>query len=105
MKSKVFWNSIEEENILLFQTDSFVLKGFKIDEYMDFSFIGGSMGSVVGEKIFRGIDYANQYNLPLFIITSSGGARMQEGVYSLMQLAKTSGLCAYRPCGLACVCH
>ena len=57
---------------------------------MDFSFIGGSMGSVVGEKIYRGIGYANEHKLPLFIITSSGGARMQEGVYSLMQLAKIS---------------
>ena len=57
---------------------------------MDFAFIGGSMGSVVGEKIFRAVDYADQNSLPLFIITSSGGARMQEGVYSLMQLAKIS---------------
>ena len=57
---------------------------------MDFAFIGGSMGSVVGEKIFKAIDYADKHKLPLFIITSSGGARMQEGVYSLMQLAKIS---------------
>ena len=57
---------------------------------MDFSFIGGSMGSVVGEKISRAIVKAEQEKLPLVIITSSGGARMQEGAYSLMQLAKTS---------------
>ena len=57
---------------------------------MDFSFIGGSMGSVVGEKISRAIIKAEEENLPLIIITSSGGARMQEGAYSLMQLAKTS---------------
>ena len=57
---------------------------------MDFSFIGGSMGSVVGEKISRAIVKAEEENLPLIIITSSGGARMQEGAYSLMQLAKTS---------------
>ena len=57
---------------------------------MDFSFIGGSMGSVVGEKIFKAIDHANINKSPLFIITSSGGARMQEGIYSLMQLAKIS---------------
>ena len=57
---------------------------------MDFSFIGGSMGSVVGEKIYRAISHADKNKLPLFIITSSGGARMQEGVYSLMQLAKIS---------------
>ena len=57
---------------------------------MDFSFIGGSMGSAVGEKISKGIDKARNEKLPLIIITSSGGARMQEGAYSLMQLAKTS---------------
>ena len=57
---------------------------------MNFSFIGGSMGSVVGEKISRSIDRAEEKNLPLIIITASGGARMQEGAYSLMQLAKVS---------------
>ena len=57
---------------------------------MDFSFIGGSMGSAVGEKISRAIDMARKEKFPLIIITSSGGARMQEGAYSLMQLAKTS---------------
>ena len=57
---------------------------------MDFSFIGGSMGSVVGEKISRAIDIAKDKKLPLVIITASGGARMQEGAYSLMQLAKIS---------------
>ena len=55
---------------------------------MDFSFIGGSMGSVVGEKISRAIDWATDKRLPLVIITASGGARMQEGAYSLMQMAK-----------------
>ncbi len=57
---------------------------------MDFSFIGGSMGSVVGEKIAMAIEYAENNRMPLIIITASGGARMQEGVLSLMQLAKTS---------------
>lgn len=57
---------------------------------MDFSFIGGSMGSVVGEKIARAADYAIDNNLPLMIISKSGGARMMEGTFSLMQLAKTS---------------
>ncbi|WBL21544.1 MULTISPECIES: acetyl-CoA carboxylase, carboxyltransferase subunit beta [unclassified Zunongwangia] len=57
---------------------------------MDFKFIGGSMGSVVGEKIARAADYAIQNNLPLMIISKSGGARMQEAALSLMQLAKTS---------------
>tara|TARA_Y100000588_G_C14120572_1_gene867111 strand:- start:265 stop:1152 length:888 start_codon:yes stop_codon:yes gene_type:complete len=57
---------------------------------MDFSFIGGSMGSVVGEKISQAIDRAAKDLLPLVIITASGGARMQEGAYSLMQMAKIS---------------
>ncbi|MCY7361390.1 MAG: acetyl-CoA carboxylase, carboxyltransferase subunit beta [Ignavibacteria bacterium] len=57
---------------------------------MDFGFIGGSMGSVVGEKISRAIDKAIKTKYPLIIISSSGGARMMEGAISLMQLAKTS---------------
>jgi len=57
---------------------------------MDFKFIGGSMGSVVGEKIARIIDKAYKSKIPLIIISQSGGARMMEGAYSLMQLAKTS---------------
>jgi acetyl-CoA carboxylase carboxyl transferase subunit beta len=57
---------------------------------MDFNFIGGSMGSVVGEKIARAIDYAIEKHLPFIIISKSGGARMMEGAFSLMQLAKTS---------------
>jgi acetyl-CoA carboxylase carboxyl transferase subunit beta len=57
---------------------------------MDFAFVGGSMGSVVGEKISRAIDKAWKANTPLIIISSSGGARMMEAAYSLMQMAKTS---------------
>jgi len=57
---------------------------------MDFSFIGGSMGSVVGEKIARAADYALKNTLPFMIISKSGGARMMEAAFSLMQLAKTS---------------
>ncbi|NUM63242.1 MAG: acetyl-CoA carboxylase carboxyltransferase subunit beta [Ignavibacteriaceae bacterium] len=57
---------------------------------MDFQFIGGSMGSVVGEKISRIIDKACKEKIPLIIISESGGARMMEAAYSLMQLAKTS---------------
>ena len=57
---------------------------------MDFTFIGGSMGSVVGEKISRAIDYCIEHNLPFMIISKSGGARMMEAAYSLMQMAKTS---------------
>jgi acetyl-CoA carboxylase carboxyl transferase subunit beta len=57
---------------------------------MDFAFIGGSMGSVVGEKISRAIDKSIKLKAPLIIISASGGARMMEAAYSLMQLAKTS---------------
>ncbi len=57
---------------------------------MDFAFIGGSMGSVVGEKIARAADYSLKNNIPLMIISKSGGARMMEAALSLMQLAKTS---------------
>ncbi len=58
---------------------------------MDFRFMGGSMGSVIGEKITRLIEYATEHNLPLLIVCASGGARMQEGMLSLMQMAKISG--------------
>jgi acetyl-CoA carboxylase carboxyl transferase subunit beta len=57
---------------------------------MDFSFMGGSMGSVVGEKITRAIERATAEKLPMIIVSCSGGARMQEGALSLMQMAKTS---------------
>ncbi|MEO0312156.1 MAG: hypothetical protein RIQ89_1813 [Bacteroidota bacterium] len=57
---------------------------------MDFGFIGGSMGSVVGEKISRAIDYCILHKVPLMVISKSGGARMMEAAYSLMQMAKTS---------------
>ncbi len=55
---------------------------------MDFAFIGGSLGSVMGEKIRRAVDYCIEHRLPYMIICQSGGARMQEATYSLMQLAK-----------------
>lgn len=57
---------------------------------MDFSFIGGSMGSVVGEKIARAVDRARETGLPLIVVSASGGARMMESALSLMQMAKTS---------------
>ena len=57
---------------------------------MDFSFIGGSMGSVVGEKISRAVDLCLEQRLPLLIISKSGGARMMESAFSLMQMAKTA---------------
>ena len=58
---------------------------------MDSNFMMGSMGTAVGEKITRAIEYATKNRLPLIIFTCSGGARMQEGIYSLMQMAKVSG--------------
>lgn len=57
---------------------------------LDFSFMGGSMGSVLGEKLTRLIEKATQENLPLIVVSASGGARMQESILSLMQMAKTS---------------
>ncbi len=57
---------------------------------MDFSFMGGSMGSVVGEKVTRAAEHSLEKQQPLVIVSSSGGARMQEGIFSLMQMAKVS---------------
>tara|TARA_B100002003_G_scaffold87608_1_gene81959 strand:+ start:1107 stop:2117 length:1011 start_codon:yes stop_codon:yes gene_type:complete len=62
---------------------------------MDFSFLGGSMGSVVGEKLTRLIEAGTKKKLPVIIISTSGGARMYEGMFSLMQMAKTCGALAY----------
>src|SRR5438874_4372910 len=73
----------------------------KIGEYrvalgvMDFAFLGGSMGSVVREKLARLIEAGTEKGLPVIIISSSGGARMYEGMFSLMQMAKTCGALAY----------
>jgi acetyl-CoA carboxylase carboxyl transferase subunit beta len=62
---------------------------------MDFNFLGGSMGSVVGEKLTRLIERSTEKALPVVIISTSGGARMYEGMFSLMQMAKTSAALAY----------
>ena len=61
---------------------------------MDFDFLGGSMGSVIGEKIARAIEAAGEHNLPLVIVSASGGARMMESGFSLMQMAKTAAALA-----------
>lgn len=77
--------------------DSITVSHGKINEMdiviacMDFEFIGGSLGSVMGEKISRACDYCIQHKIPFMIINKSGGARMMESAFSLMQLAKTSG--------------
>ena len=71
------------------------IEGHKVaTAIMDFDFMGGSMGSVVGEKVTRIIEKAIELKLPMLAITSSGGARMQESALSLMQMAKTSCACA-----------
>lgn len=71
------------------------IKGIKVViGVMDSHFMMASMGSVVGEKVTRAIEYATENNLPIILFTASGGARMQEGIVSLMQMAKTSGAVA-----------
>lgn len=76
-------------------TGTGTLKGRKVSfACMNFSFIGGSMGSVVGEKIYRAAKYALDKKMPFILISASGGARMQESVLSLMQMAKTSAILA-----------
>ena len=71
---------------------------------MDFRFLGASMGAVVGEKITRIVEYATAEKLPVVIVTASGGARMYEGMISLMQMAKTSGaLHRHKEAGLPCI--
>lgn len=78
-------------------TDSIRVATGKVDDQplvigcMDFEFIGGSLGSVMGERISRAVDFCLEYKTPLLIICKSGGARMMESAFSLMQLAKVSG--------------
>jgi len=71
----------------------------------EFDFMGGSMGSVVGEKLVRAMDRSIEHGWPYLLVTASGGARMQEGIFSLMQMAKTSAVCArLQDAGLPFVC-
>ncbi|BBN59993.1 acetyl-CoA carboxylase, carboxyltransferase subunit beta [Hydrogenovibrio marinus] len=78
------------------EKDTFVTMTGKIDGLdvvsgaFDFRFIGGSMGSVMGEKFVRAVDFAIEHKMPLIVFSASGGARMQEAMFSLMQMAKTS---------------
>jgi acetyl-CoA carboxylase carboxyl transferase subunit beta len=77
------------------QTGTAFIKGRKVIlACMDFGFLGGSMGSVIGEKITRAIEAAGEHNLPLVVVSASGGARMMESGFSLMQMAKTSAALA-----------
>ncbi len=76
-------------------TGTATINGYKIaTAVMDFDFMGGSMGSVVGEKVTRIMEEAVKQKIPMLAVTSSGGARMQESALSLMQMAKTSCACA-----------
>ena len=87
MRTSIKKNSTSDAII----TGSGAMDGLAIELCVfDFSFMGGSMGSVVGEKITRAIERAIVNNTPLIIVSCSGGARMQEGIFSLMQMAKTS---------------
>lgn len=93
---KKYSNQLEESQQKTGQKDAIICYQGKINGYdivlgiMNFKFIGGSMGSVVGEKVSRSIDLAREQKIPFILICASGGARMQEGAISLMQLAKTS---------------
>lgn len=99
-RSQVYREKLESERQSSGLTESLVagyglIEGLQVViAVMDFRFIGGSMGSVTGEKITRAIELAMQKHVPLLIVSASGGARMQEGVISLMQMAKTSAALA-----------
>lgn len=76
-----------------------LLEGYKVSiAVMDFAFLGGTMGSVAGERITRAIEYATANRCAAIVVSASGGARMYEGMLSLMQMAKTSGALARHAC-------
>ncbi len=93
---KTYKERLEEAQKETEMFDSIIVGKGEVDEHplviavMDFRFIGGSMGSVVGEQIASGIELAAEEELPFVLISSSGGARMQEGLLSLMQMVKTT---------------
>lgn len=99
-QGQVYANKLEQERARTGLKDAVVTGHATIEGQalalgvMDFQFIGGSMGAVVGEKITRIIEYAWQQRVPLLLVSASGGARMQEGLYSLMQMAKTAAALA-----------
>ncbi len=94
---KAYGKRLEETYTKTGLHDSITVAHGKVNDHelviacMDFEFIGGSLGSVMGEKICRSCDYCIKYKVPFMIINKSGGARMMESAFSLMQLAKTSG--------------
>ncbi len=99
-RSQSYKKKLAEERESVNMNEAVVIGHATIEEQplalaiMDFRFIGGSMGSVVGEKITRAIELAIEKRIPVLIASASGGARMQEGMYSLMQMAKTSAALA-----------
>jgi acetyl-CoA carboxylase carboxyl transferase subunit beta len=84
------WKKTDLKDSIRFATGNVGGSGLVVG-VMDFEFIGGSLGSVMGEKIARAVDYCLQHKLPLLIVSKSGGARMMESAFSLMQMAKTIG--------------
>ena len=101
LKFAAYEGKLERDKKVTLLKDAVVTGLCKIGEHrvalgvMEFGFMGGSMGSVVGEKLARLIERGTEKGLPVIIISASGGARMQEGVFSLMQMAKTSATLAY----------
>jgi acetyl-CoA carboxylase carboxyl transferase subunit beta len=97
---QAYASKLSEESKKVGLNEAVVIGHATVDEMplalaiMDFRFIGGSMGSVVGEKITRAIEWGIEKRMPVLISSASGGARMQEGLYSLMQMAKTSAALA-----------
>ena len=93
---KSYPQRINEASISTGESDALILvvgsimKIQSVVALFEFDFMGGSMGSVVGEKFVRGIEYATEKNIPFVSVAASGGARMQEGLMSLMQMAKTT---------------
>jgi acetyl-CoA carboxylase carboxyl transferase subunit beta len=101
LKFAAYEGKLERDKKTTLLKDAVVTGLCKIGEHrvalgvMEFGFMGGSMGSVVGEKLARLIERGTEKGLPVIIISASGGARMQEGAFSLMQMAKTSAALAY----------
>ncbi len=101
LKFAAYEGKLERDKKATLLKDAVVTGLCKIGEHraalgvMEFSFMGGSMGAVVGEKLTRLIERGTEKGLPVIIISASGGARMQEGAFSLMQMAKTSAALAY----------
>jgi len=105
--TKKYHDRLEDTQKRTGQRDAMVIGDARVDTMpvvlalLHFGFMGGSMGSVVGEKLLRAVERAIDAGAPLIVVTSSGGARMQEGILSLMQMAKTSAAIGrLQACGL-----